>query len=351
MSRARRGFTLIELLVVIAIIAILIALLLPAVQQAREAARRTQCRNNLKQWGLALHNYESSFGVFPYAYRVDYDIAAPPTLGLQGLVVSLLPFIDQAPLYNSINQSVPGFTQASSGPYNFNPAGVAANLAAAKTILTVAMCPSSPALPVDTYSIPAGIIGQPTAITWDGARMDYSVATGVRAGYGNIAYNNNQGGDREGALGAVAGIVRMGPTIISVGDDGGVNPIRMITDGTSNTFLLGERTGGKTIYHQSMPHAADTAAFGPTNGGSWWDVLVGEHWLKGALFDGTDQANGGPCAIGCTNNRGGGFHSFHVGGAHFLMGDGSVRFVSANVSAQNFAGAITRKKGEVLGEF
>lgn len=347
----RRGFTLIELLVVIAIIAILVALLLPAVQQAREAARRTQCKNNLKQWGLAFHNYESSFNVFPYAYRVDYDILSPPTLALQGFTVSLLPFIDQAPLYNTINQNVPGFTQASSAPYNFNAAAVAANLAAAKQILPTAICPSATGPVVDTYVIPAGIIGQPTPITWDGARMDYSITTGVYSGYGRIAYGPNQGGDREGALGSVAGIVRMGTNIIQTGDDGGINPIRMITDGTSNTFLLGERTGGKTIYHQMTPHTAETAALGPTNGGSWWDVLVGEQWLKGALYDGTDQANGGPCAIGCTNSRGGGFHSFHTGGAHFLMADGSARFISSNVAATTFAGLITRKKGETIGEF
>src|SRR5437879_165311 len=99
--RRRRGFTLIELLVVIAIIAVLIALLLPAVQQAREAARRTQCKNNMKQYGLALANYHDVYNMFPIG-GTGGCCARPPALGFQ---VRLLPYIDQAPLFNQINFS------------------------------------------------------------------------------------------------------------------------------------------------------------------------------------------------------------------------------------------------------
>src|SRR4051812_45031967 len=131
-SRTRPGFTLIELLVVIAIIAILIALLLPAVQQAREAARRTQCKNHLKQLGLAFHNYESTFSRFPGAlYWVTQTGSAANGIGegmynqpvgqenLDGHLWTemLLPFLDQAPLYNGINFSIPiGFGSASGAP-------------------------------------------------------------------------------------------------------------------------------------------------------------------------------------------------------------------------------------------
>src|SRR5690242_1002904 len=104
LSVRKRGFTLIELLVVIAIIAVLIALLLPAVQQAREAARRTQCKNNLKQLGLALHNYEETYGRLPYSSTVSPLYANTNTLHLWTDFV--MPFIDQAPFYNQINFSV-----------------------------------------------------------------------------------------------------------------------------------------------------------------------------------------------------------------------------------------------------
>ena len=105
MNRRPRGFTIIELLVVIAIIAILIALLLPAVQQAREAARRTECKNILKQWGLALHNYHDNFNRLPYG-AMGFDNSATNPVNNFGFHVLLLPYIDQAPLYNQFNFSI-----------------------------------------------------------------------------------------------------------------------------------------------------------------------------------------------------------------------------------------------------
>ena len=155
--KLRLAFTLIELLVVSAIIAVLIALLLPAVQQAREAARRTQCKNNLKQIGLALHNYHSSFSVFPFAvsgsgpsiatYPTKYKAVKNTTGWIQ-----LLPYFDQAPLYNTINSSAamgrylgPSWASASLPLAGGGPTGV--NAQAASTKLTALLCPSDAGTP------------------------------------------------------------------------------------------------------------------------------------------------------------------------------------------------------------
>ena len=141
--RRSRGFTLIELLVVIAIIAVLIALLLPAVQQAREAARRTQCRNNLKQIGLALHNYLSTHTVFPFGKGAPYVGAAGYARWSQHAMI--LPYIDQAPLYNSIDFNNPPGTPGMAGVIAFMPAFVspsAANMVASQTVIPGFMCPT-----------------------------------------------------------------------------------------------------------------------------------------------------------------------------------------------------------------
>ena len=325
----KRGFTLIELLVVIAIIAILIALLLPAVQQAREAARRTQCKNNMKQLVLALHNYHDTHLLFPPGY-----IFAPPNYSTRSAFTLMLPYIEQKNLYESIASEVPMFN----GPTGYDATLLARNVAAAATVLPAFLCPSSIGNQTDAYQYPAGAFGNPFACTWIGGRTDYGGTTGVRGAFGNLAYNGNQGTDREGAL-------RM------AGAGGSTSSMRDITDGTSNTFVFGERTGGIKLYWKTQPAAlpaAQAALLGATNGGGWADALAFEHWLQGSLYDGS--GSGGPSAMS-TNIRGNGFHSFHTGGCQFALGDGSVRFVSENVAQSVFASAITRKKGEIPAEF
>ena len=327
--KSSRGFTLIELLVVIAIIAILIALLLPAVQQAREAARRTQCKNNLKQLALAVHNYHDTNNTFPPGY-----IFAPPNHVTRSALTMILPYIEQGNLYQSIDHSVPMFN----GPTGYNATVLAANVAAAATIIPAFLCPSSVGNPTDDYMYPAGAFpgGWPSAnATWKGGRTDYGGTTGVLGTYANLAYNNNPGGERHGFF-------------RQSGASGSITRMRDVTDGTSNTFMFGERTGGVKLYYKNQPAAGLPAILGLTNGGSWSDALAFEHWLGGSLYDGTN--NGGPCSM-CTNIRGNGFHSFHTGGCQFAMGDGGVRFVSENISQTTFASLITIQKGEVVGEF
>ncbi len=182
--RSIRGFTLIELLVVIAIIAILIALLLPAVQQAREAARRTQCKNNMRQIGLAFHNYHDTHQRFPQPSMIGLSVST-------GLVMRsgsswctmLLPYIEQANVYAQYNSSM--------SPYD------AANAAAVQTVIPGFMCPSVPRSS-NTFSmaVPAGLdldgggvfppLGAPLNMV--AGVLDYDTLDGVRSGFNAVAY-------------------------------------------------------------------------------------------------------------------------------------------------------------------
>jgi prepilin-type N-terminal cleavage/methylation domain-containing protein/prepilin-type processing-associated H-X9-DG protein len=328
---SRSGFTLVELLVVIAIIGVLVSLLLPAVQAAREAARRMQCGNNLKQLGLGMHNYHDTHRAFPMAYFVSI-----PPLNIQNWGSAVLPYIEQQNLYDMLDTRVPA-------AFEMGPVG-AANVQVISTPLAVYQCPSAPGGSSRVYDggIPAGALPGLPQLSWRAAPSDYCVPTGVLGVYSNLAYANfpgGSGGNRHGAL--------------QVHTPGGSNRnSRMadILDGTSNTFLLGERTGGGDIYaKRSMISAPDQLR--QVNGGGWGDALNGEHWLGGTLMSGTTvPPQQGPCGINCSNLRGYGFHSFHPGGCHFLMVDGSVQFISESAAAFSVAGRITRQKGEIVSD-
>ena len=343
-SRRARGFTLIELLVVIAIIAILIALLLPAVQQAREAARRTQCKNNLKQIGLGFHNYHDTFRTFP----------KPATLGLTvstGLVVTqgaswstmLLPYMDQAPLYNTIDTD--------RSPYD------PVNVAATETILQGFLCPSTPRGDnVVEWTIPAGTsLGggfPPTGATWSfrGGASDYATLNGVRGDFADAAYGGSPGGTRHGWATWTIRVLD-----VAGFDDGGKGgKIRDITDGTSNTIHVGEVCNRNELWRDGRrvnPPDPEAVAHSLTGGGAWADLFNGELWVEGKLYDGTPGADGGPCAINCSNFRGAGMYTWHTGGAQVTLCDGSSRFISENVAQSVLAALITSQKGEVVGEF
>ena len=342
-----RGFTLIELLVVIAIIAILIALLLPAVQQSREAARRTQCKNNMRQIGLAFHNYHDTHSRFPQPSMIGLTVST-------GLVIRsgsswctmILPYIEQSTVYSQYNTA--------SSPFDV------ANAAAVRTVIPGFICPSVPR-PGNTYTlaVPAGVdLDGPGPFPMLGASMnmvagvlDYDTLDGVNSGFNAFAYAGQTPPSTRQGWGTWSIRVLDIPTLSSGGSGGN---LRDFTDGTSNTILVGEVCSRTALYRKGKlipltdPEAQAQAISGS---GTWPDLFKGDTWVAGRLYDGTETGNGGPCAINCSNSRTAGMYSWHTGGAQITLGDGSARFISENVSAYVLASLITRTGGEVVGEF
>ncbi len=359
MSRTRsRGFTLIELLVVIAIIAILIALLLPAVQQAREAARRTQCRNNMKQMGLALHNYHDVYRQFPLgigyvqgpnnpffgnAQNSNYDDP-----NVQVWTVALLPYLEQGNVYELIDTRVPILA-----PIDFTPAGIPAvpygiapippgspapydnaphadNQAATYHVIPSFVCPSSPRSTNLMENVDFGgmfnaaLMG--AGILIRGAAMDYS-ATSRTWDF----VEDNSGED-------------FGRGVLS---DEQYIGIKHIIDGTTNTSWAIERAGAPQVWRKGKQVSGAI-----TPGGTWNEPFVGAAYVGGSLYDGTNvDAGGGPCVINCTNERLGGGHSFQPGGALVGPCDGSARFVSESVDHRVMARLISFAGGNPVGDF
>ncbi len=312
--RRTSGFTLIELLVVIAIIGILIALLLPAVQKIRDAAARMQCQNNLKQLGLAMHNYENTNTHFPAAY-----ILAPSATNVVCYTwgVSILPYLEQAPLFSQYDTTTVFATPG--------------NIAVISNPLKMMICPSSPGKGnVYPFALPKNAVyaGSP-ALTWQASASDYGVTTGVLGSGWSVIVGGDAGGNRDGALSANS-----------------TTRFTDITDGTSNTILLAEIAGKPALYRGRTLLTSNGGA--ATAGGGWGDPFNGENWLAGSLFDGSSSP--GPCLINCTNAYETGLYSFHTGGVNCVFCDGSVRFLPDSTKPANVAFMVTRAKGEIISE-
>lgn len=336
-----RGFTLIELLVVIAIIAVLIALLLPAVQQAREAARRTQCKNNLKQLGLACHNYHDTAKQFPQNYdgRPILEMTQGQWqggTGCFGWIVMALPYMDQAPLYNQFNFSDQSGGSGSRGWTSQQNTTVASN------VINALMCPSNP---------------QPT-----------KVAVDVAGCGGGGTFNNTQVGrsDYTGNLGFIAGDWRSCLT-----GDGGNIPLSKNGTETIGQPLDAWGEGSSQNYLQSMNGVFSfmgTAKISDITDGTSNTILVMEdhHWSQGKSRPSSYAGDVGwassmqvSTAANLINQGYGyndphkchGISSTHVGGAHILMADGAVRFVSENIGLQVLQAIATRGTGVPVGDF
>lgn len=321
----KRAFTLIELLVVIAIIAVLIALLLPAVQQARESARRTQCKNNLKQVGLALHNYHDTYLVFPAAiYFTDgttiQGYNQQDNMGPSWLI-SLLPYIDQGPLFTKYV-----FTQK---------ANSAANQQVVSQVLSAFVCPSDPfAVAGNKFAAFNGNIPF--------ARGNYG-ASSTAAANPNSNWSTIPTSDR-GLLGV------MGWPNISAVLDGTSNTVASweIRAGTSNNDPRGTWANGK-CGGGALGNCLNSASVGT---GDCYGINEGNHTNGDDCWGPADYNN---VAVGMGGFSGGdgqaGPKSLHVGGVHALMADGSVRFINQNLNGNTMRAIIGIADGATVGEF
>ena len=338
-SHRRSGFTLIELLVVIAIIAILIALLLPAVQQAREAARRTQCKNNLKQLGLALHNYHDAYNILPPGMVFSGDLTgANAALDSQTYSLNhtgwmmLLPYIDQGPLYNQWDPTVAsGASLRATGPAVWgNPA---VNFPVTQTKLSMLLCPSEP------IQGPAPNVASGEYASTQAAVTSYMFAGGY---YGEnyrtyTVYNSSTATLPDGRV------------VLRSGTFGNNRSARIgdILDGTSNTIAMGESTLDKqsTSYMPVWGQGRHVGIYGVVlpDGPSGTTPVNNCRYRINAKYNCDGANDGKPYAWV--------FSSRHEGGAHFLMGDGSTRFIGENIDWITFCLLNFVRDGQVVGEF
>jgi type II secretory pathway pseudopilin PulG len=334
---------LIELLVVIAIIAILIALLLPAVQQAREAARRTQCKNNLKQLGLALHNYHDTHLTFPIQYRINTIPGVP--LSQVSWIFGVLPMFEQANIADQWDHNYSWVTflnDPRTGPDRLNPQPPSNGYLLSQS-LPVLQCPSDQSIATNGTALGIDILNFQGAGTRNNrfGITNYKGCAGSNWPVGSVQVttgpwaNSRFCGENGDAFVCPTGM-------FGRGNDGKGIPTRLrdVTDGTSNSFMIGE-----TSFAANMLNAwfwfngvLSVTAY-PPNRPAECPAGLGQSRIAGWAA----------CRSDWPNNTG--FNSMHPGGVHMGMGDGSAHFFSENIDLSTWRNLGTISGGEVVGEF
>jgi prepilin-type N-terminal cleavage/methylation domain-containing protein/prepilin-type processing-associated H-X9-DG protein len=370
--RTRRAFTLIELLVVIAIIAVLIALLLPAVQSAREAARRSQCTNNLKQMGLAIHNYLSQQGSFPPLFGAfNYTGIATPNLNFGGgpwpltWAVVLLPFYEQQALFNSANFSGGAFDSQNVGTLS-------------STRVATLICPSEsirvgPWIAQNLANYRANFQGPPGVISWSGPIVVMAPNGSISGPAMNV--NSNMGPfGAEGVTDGTSNTAAISEKLIGTIDQGNNSGVPTTTASYRNMALRGMFNTGITVnvdqgapgaalnlqFYQACNNIPGTQTLSTYSG--WWDGACwnGSHGgtLNFNAYDHWNTPNKWSClagnSYGSIQNSPGSINdaitatSNHPGGVNVAFCDGSVHFVKDSISPQIWWGLGTRNQGEIV---